>query len=125
MHEMDLTPQSFVAHHRAKRAGALWAGLIVVCAVAAAVPVVMQLAQAPDSKAMHAVERLAQAQSRHAQNSAGINTVTSQITLHERELKAEQHLTRRPGSSWAVRRTTTSARRSGRSQKPSRRTRSG
>lgn len=99
MEQPDLTPSVYIKRSRTRVAIHRWMIPIVIAAIVAVVPVMLEHTQAPDPSGKLAEERMLQAQSRLTKSQREITSLTAQLKQRQRELQAEQHLTRRPD--WA------------------------
>jgi len=99
MEQPDLTPNVYIKRTHTRVALQRWMIPIVVIALIAVVPVMLEHTQAPDASGKLAEERMVQAQTRLAKSQREITSLSALLKQHQRELQAEQHLTRRPD--WA------------------------
>ena len=92
----DLTPMPFIKQMRKHAAIRRWIAPIVLCVLAAVVPIFLEVSKPADRSSQLAQERVTQAQSRIANSEAQLASQSALLAQQERELKAEQHLTSRP-----------------------------
>lgn len=96
MSESDLTPKPYLKRVRTRAALRHWAVLVSGCALVTFSVVIFGASQGPDGSEAQVQERLTLAQARLAQSKSAIQSISATLKQYERELKAEQHLTRRP-----------------------------
>lgn len=96
----DLTPKPFFKRAHKQAAVRRWLIAVSVCALAAVVPIFLELSKPANASGMLAQERVVQAQSRIETNKSLLTSQSATLTQKRRELKAEQHLTAKPD--WAA-----------------------
>ena len=92
----DLTPKPFYQRAQKQAAVRRWLIGMSVCAVAAVVPIFIELSKPADASGMIAQERVVQAESRIEANKSLLAAQSAMLAQKQRELKAEQHLTAKP-----------------------------
>jgi len=92
----DLTPAPFIKQMRKHSAIRRWIAPVAICALAAVVPIFLELSKPADTSGQLAKERVTQAQSRIESSKAQLASLSARLVQQEREIKAEQHLTSRP-----------------------------
>ena len=92
----DLTPKPFLKRARKQAAIRKWILPVVVCALAAVVPIFLELSKPADTSGLLAQERMIQAESRIETGQSQLNVKQATLAQRQRELKAEQHLTAKP-----------------------------
>lgn len=92
----DLTPKTYLNRTRVQLALRHWVLGVGACALAAAGVISIEATSPPDADASRAQERLTLAQARATQSKDSVKSLARQLRQYERELQAEQHLTKRP-----------------------------
>lgn len=92
----DLTPRPYTRRNRMRRVVRCWSVAVGLCALVAFVPIALEQSRSPDPGAARARERLLLAENRVEQARAELESVQRLLRVHERELRAERHLTDRP-----------------------------
>ncbi|MGB1124303.1 MAG: PilN domain-containing protein [Phycisphaeraceae bacterium] len=92
----DLTPKPFLRRARKQAAIRRWVLPVSACALAAVVPIFLEMAKPADMSGLLAQERMVQAQSRIDTGQSQLNGKKAILAQHQRELQAEQHLTAKP-----------------------------
>lgn len=92
----DLTPRLYTQRNRTRRVVQRWSVAAALCALVALVSIALEQSRAPDASAARARERLLLAENRVEQSKAELKSVQRLLKVHERELRAERHLTERP-----------------------------
>ena len=96
MKAVDLTPQTYITRNRARIVVRYWVLAAALCTIAAVLPISIESARQGDHAADLAREQIEQAQLRQEQNKSAAVKISNQLTLVERELQAQAHLTQRP-----------------------------
>jgi len=92
----DLTPKPFIRRVRKQAAIRRWLLPTSFCALAAVVPIFLELSKPADTSGLLARERMVQAQSRIETGQAQLAFKKTTLAQRERELEAGQHLTAKP-----------------------------
>lgn len=92
----DLTPKPFIRRARKQEAIRRWILPTSVCALAAIVPIFLEISKPVDTSGLLAQERMIQAQSRIETGQKQLDSKQAILAQRERELKAVQHLTAKP-----------------------------
>jgi len=96
MSGQDLTPRPFINRARKQSAIRRWTLPTSVCALAAIVPIFLELSKPGDTSGLLAQERMVQAQSRIETGRSQLESNQAVLAQRDRELKAVQHLTAKP-----------------------------
>ena len=96
MNGPDLTPKPFLNRARKHAALRRWILPTSACAIAAILPILLELSKPADTSGLLAHERMVQAQSRIDSGQSLLSSKQAILAQRERELKAEQHLTAKP-----------------------------
>lgn len=92
----DLTPKPFIKRVRKQAAIRRWILPTAFCALAAVVPIFLELSKPADTSGLLAQERMVQAQSRIETGQSQLRSKETILGQRQRELKAVQHLTAKP-----------------------------
>jgi Tfp pilus assembly protein PilN len=92
----DLTPKPFIKRVRKHEAIRRWLLPTTVCALAAIVPIFLEISMPTDTSGLLAQERMIQAKSRIETGQTQLTAKQTMLAQRERELKAVQHLTAKP-----------------------------
>lgn len=96
MTEPNLTPRPFLNQMHKQAVIRRWIAPVVVCSLAAVVPIFLELSKPADTAGQIARDRVTQAEARKQGSQSQITSKAKQLAQLERELKAGQHLTSSP-----------------------------
>ncbi len=96
MNASDLTPRSYRVRCRQRMALRYWALAVAVCGLFAIATISLESTRHADLSNAVIHEQIQQARLRTEQTQAKVQSLTTLLQQYERELQAQEHLTRRP-----------------------------